>query len=629
MKIPKPTCVDFETFGIQGRPDYPPAPVSVSVKKWGKPAKFFAWGHVGYECPAEKTKAIAALSEAYANPDGILFHNMKFDIDVAEVHLGLKPPTWDKCHDTMFLLFLDDPHQRKLDLKASAERLLGMAPDERDAVADWLVENQPVEGVKIGRSAQSKEPPGKYIAYAPPAIVGPYADGDVDRTEALFKHLYESVANRGMLPAYDRERRLVPILLDMERRGVPVDETRLRADIISYGKVLTRLDRFVWTRLGCGDDVNLDSGAQLVDVLEAAGLLDTSVMGVTKTGKVKTDKAALAAGVSDKVLSAVLKYRTQLNTCLRTFMEPWLAVAKRSQGKIYTNWHQTRGAGEGGTRTGRLSSSPNLQNIPTEFQPIFSSTKGDGLPKCPWKDLPPLPQCRSYVVAYKGHVLCGRDFSSQELRVLAHYEDGQMLQSYLEDPTIDFHQHAAELITKVTGITITRKKAKTIGFSILYGSGVGKLAAGLGCSVDEARRLLDAYFSVFPGIRNIQKDLRYRAKLNTPIRTIGGREYYCEPPAIIDGRIRTFDYKLLNYLIQGSSSDQTKDAMIRFFSKAGPGKLLMSVHDEILISTPLKDKVRYMKILKQAMNEDTGLDTPMLSDGEWGDDWSSMVTSDV
>src|ERR1700731_3604777 len=106
MKVPRPTTVDFETFGIQGRPDYPPAPVSVSVKKWGKPAKFFAWGHVGYEKPAEKAKAVAALREAYANPDGILFHNMKFDIDVAEVHLGLKPPAWGRCHDTMFLLFL-------------------------------------------------------------------------------------------------------------------------------------------------------------------------------------------------------------------------------------------------------------------------------------------------------------------------------------------------------------------------------------------------------------------------------------------------------------------------------------------------------------------------------------------
>jgi DNA polymerase-1 len=628
MKIPRPTCVDFETFGIQGRPDYPPAPVSVSIKKWGKKPKFFSWAHVGYEKPEEKVRALVELREAYANPDGILFHNMKFDLDVAEVHLGLKPPTWDKCHDTMFLLFLDDPHQRKLDLKASAERLLGMAPEERDAVADWLVESQPVEGVKIGRSAQSKEPPGKYIAYAPPAIVGPYADGDVDRTEALFKHLYESVAGRGMLPAYDRERRLVPILLDMERRGVPVDETRLRTDIISYRRVLARLDAFARMRLGCGDDVNLDSGAQLVYVLEAAGLLDTLVMGVTKTGKVKTDKAALAAGVSDKVLSAVLKYRTQLNTCMRTFMEPWLAVAERSQGKIYTNWHQTRGAGEGGTRTGRLSSSPNFQNIPTEFPPIFSLMKGDGLPKCPWKNLPPLPQCRSYIVACSGQVLCGRDFSSQELRILAHFEDGQMLASYKEDPTIDFHQHAADLITKITGVPITRKKAKTIGFSILYGSGVGKLASGLDCTMDEAKRLLDAYFTVFPGIRDIQKDLKYRAKLNTPIRTIGGREYYCEPPAIVDGRLRTFDYKLLNYLIQSSAADQTKDAMIRFTDSVGLGYLLLSVHDELLVSVKPKEKARVMGILKKSMNTTT-LDTPMLSDGETGASWGQMVEYDV
>lgn len=625
MKIPHPTTVDFETFGIEGRPDYPPVPVGVAIKPWGKSSRYYAWGHpTGNN--STKEKAVEALRVAYNCKDGILCHHGKFDLDVAEVHLRLAIPAWNKVEETMFLGFLDNPHRRELGLKPLAKDLLGWEPEERDVVADWLVEHQPVPGVKISRSTSGKNPFGKYIAYAPGDVVGPYACGDTDRTAAIFEHLYQSVAERGMLPAYDRERRLVPILLDMERRGIRVDLSRLRADVESYTHIVNRIDAWVRKRLKIVDvDFNPDSGAQLVRALEDAGLIDTSVMGVTKTGLVKTDKASLAAGVTDKVLAAVLKYDTQLKTCLRTFMQPWLATAEHSGDLIFTNWHQTRG-GDGGTRTGRLSSSPNFQNIPTEFDDIF----GDGrkLPKCPWKDLPPLPQCRSYIIAHKGQALCGRDFASQELRVLAHFEDGAMLQGYLDQPDIDFHQHAADLVTKVTGIVVTRKKAKTIGFAILYGAGVGKMALQLGCTVEDARRMLDAYFSVFPGIRTIQKDMKFRARMNQPIRTTGGREYFCEPPKFIDGRFKTFDFKLVNYLVQGSASDQTKDAMIRFDEAAGPGKLILSVHDEIVTSVPPKDKTRYMMLLRDAMNYKT-LDVPMLSDGEWGASWASMEKSSV
>lgn len=604
--IPHPTCIDVETYGIDGRPDYPPKPVGVAIKQWRKHSRYYAFGHPsGNNCTF--SEAQAAIAAAYTSGP-ILMHNAKFDLDVIEVHFKIAPPPWDAVHDTVFALFLDDPHTRSVALKSAAERLLGLKPEERDVVADWLVANQPVKGVKISRAAGSKHAFGRYIAYAPGNIVGPYARGDVDRTEALFRHLYPRLVERDMLAAYDRERRLVPILLDMERRGIRVDVKRLRADVATYNEVLERCSAYARRRLRA-KQVNLDSGGQLVAALEAAGMVDVAALGITPTGKAKTDKKALAAGVTDKPLAAVLRYRTQLQTCLRTFMEPWLATAERSRGFVYTHWNQTRGEG-GGARTGRLSSSPNFQNIPNTFDEI----------KLPIS-LPPLPLCRGYLIPYVGQVLCGRDFASQELRVLAHFEDGAMRQSYVDNPTVDFHQLAADMITQMTGVNVTRKAAKAIGFSILYGAGQAKLASQLGCPVEDVKQLLDAYFQVFPGVRELQEGLKFRAAFGQPIRTAGGREYYVEPPREIDGKVRTFAYKLLNYLVQGSSADQTKDAMIRFYDAAGPGKLLASVHDEILIST--RHRAKDMALLKAAMN-DAGLDVPMLSDGEVGMNWASM-----
>ena len=108
MKTPKPITIDFETLKITNRPVYPPVPVGVSIKRYKKPARYYAWGHLTNN-NATWGEARHALEEVWGNPEGLLFQNGKFDIDVAEVHMGLKCPKWDRIHDTMFLLFLDDP----------------------------------------------------------------------------------------------------------------------------------------------------------------------------------------------------------------------------------------------------------------------------------------------------------------------------------------------------------------------------------------------------------------------------------------------------------------------------------------------------------------------------------------
>ncbi len=630
MNLPRPVCVDFESDAIEQRPAYPPKPCGVAIQYPGEAPRYYAWGHASANsCTFAQASKALAKAWRYARTHGLLCQNAKFDVDEAETFFGLAPLPWDKVEDTMYLLFLDDPHQPKLALKPAAERLLNMPPEEKDEVCDWLLAHQPVPGVKISKSESSPTYFMKYLPYAPGDLVGRYACGDTNRTVKLFELLYPRTVARGMLDAYNRERRLMPILLEAERRGLPVDLAQLRADVASYTDWRARLDAWCLKRLRAGPELNLDSGAQLVEAMVTAGVCDPDKMPKTATGKVSTAKESLLLGVTDLQLLATLTYRTQLGTCLHTFMEPWLQTAETSQGLIFTSWNQVRGTG-GGTRSGRLSSTPNFQNIPLTFKPGFKhevtalEQRKLKLPAAPFKGLPKLPQVRRYVLPFPHDLLLGRDFSSQELRILAHFENGPMMAAYQANPRLDLHQFAADLITKTTGIPITRKDAKTIGFSILYGSGLTKLALGLGCAYDEAKRLKAAYLGALPGVKALIADLNRRAAVNEPIHTIGGREYYVEPPKIVDGKIRTFAYKMLNYLVQPSAADQTKDAMIAFHAAGTPGKLLASVHDELLVSAPKTSWRETMAVLRECMHASGGLDVPVVSDGEVGESWTTM-----
>lgn len=651
-KMPKPTTVDFETFSIESRPMYPPVPTGVSIKKWGKTARYLSWGHpTGNNCTwAEARKELA---EAFKDPEGILFQNGKFDIDVAEVHMGIEPPTWDKIHDTMYLLFMDDPHQKELGLKPSAERLLDMPPEERDAVADWLADNLKIVvpdgrgGMKItkpGKGRGSKHPVGAYIGFAPGGLVGSYANGDTDRTEAIFKLLWPKTQKRKMLGAYDRERELMPILLNTERHGVRVDIDRLRTDVALYSGWMEKIDGWIRTKLGnptfpesSGSEnyvpMNIDSGAQMAEALIEKGFADPALMGVTAGGAIQTNKAAIEAGVTDKVMAAVLQYRAQLKTCLNTFMVKWLEMAELSKGLIFTNWNQVKAVG--GTRTGRLSSTPNFQNIPKEFKDLFHSAKNPKLPKCPWKDLPPLPMCRSYVAPYHDdHLLAGRDYSQQEPRILAHFEDGELKRQYQENPWIDYHDNAKSHLERIFNRQFERKPVKNINLGIIYGQGVASLAEKNGQTVQETTDLKNAIYALYPGLGEMYADMKDRAKNNEPIRTWGGREYYCEEPAFIKGRMMTFDYKMVNVLIQGSAADCTKEAVIRFHrERLRRGKhnswfLLLNVHDEIVISAPRDEFDEAMEVLRVAM-ESVEFDVKILSEGAWSaKSWADMSDYD-
>ena len=614
-----PIVIDFETFAIEDRPKYPPEPVGFSIK-WPKDKKtrYLAWGHpYGNNC--DLTNAKRVLNEAWSSDLPLLFHNAKFDVEVAEQHMGCKRLSWERMHDTLYFVFLDNPHAETFSLKPSANRILGMPPEEQDKVRDWLIEHQPVAGEKITKSNF-----GEFIAYAPGDLVGEYANGDVIRTLKLFDKLYPSIDSRGMLAAYNRERRLMPILLNNERVGMRIDTARLDADIDIYQRAGAKVDAWIRKRLK-SPNLNLDSANELADALDKQGIVTDWVL--TKTGKRSTAKENMSVDMfKDARVASALGYRGRLGTYLSTFMLPWRGMAQATGGTINTSWNQVRqakGAGDSmGTRTGRPSSMrPNFLNVPKNFE-----GKNDGYAHPEHiNGIPQLPLPRKYILPDRGQTWLHRDYNQQELRILAHFENDQILAAYRADPNLDIHTFVQAEIKRLANLDVSRSPVKILNFGRVYGEGLGSMANRLKMPVDEVKKIRDAQNRALPGLPTLEKEVKGIGKRGECLITWGGREYYVEPPKFNEkyGKYMTFEYKLLNYLIQGSAADCTKEALIRYDGARKSSRFLVTVYDEINISAPTKDVKREMKILKDCM-ESVEFDVPMRSDGKSGLSWGEL-----
>lgn len=578
--------IDFETDAIASA--LPPNPVGVSIKMPGKPSHYLAWRHPeGNNCTESEARAIL---KTLFSQHPILMHNAAFDINVAKYWLNVDYPK--ELHDTLLLLFLRNPHAKTLSLKPSAEEILNMPPTERDEVYEWILANVP---------GATKKNAGSHIGKAPVSLVGPYACADTDMTFELFKRLHSEYSGK----AYERERTLLPILCQSTLDGIHLDYTELEKDFAFYSAARLDAEAKIYKHLNY--TFNIDSGPELAAAITQANIPANWVL--TKTGKKSTSKPNLLTAIQDTTLLDLLSYRGTLSTYLDTFFTSWLE--KEQGGKIHFAWNQVRNQETGGimgTRTGRLSSQPSMLNVPKvppSVNPIYS--------------LPDLPAMRKYLIANPGEYWMSRDFDGQELKVLAHYEDGPMMQAYIDNPNLDLHQMMSDMLTHDLGKPISRRAAKTIAFSILYGSGINSLAEGLACTTAEARAVKNAYLGQLPGIKRVQNAIKNSWDNNEPIKTWGDRYYYKEPSRdIIDkktGLVRhaDFTYKGMNYLIQSSSADITKQAIINYNKIKKSGTFLLAVHDQIDISGPLSE----MKLLKEAMH-DIKLDVSLTSDGSYG-----------
>jgi len=627
-----PIVLDFETHAIAGRPAYPPEPVGLAVWDMAAPvseAYYLAWGHpTGNN--ATPNDALRVLCEAWTSGRPLLFHHAKFDTAICYEKLGLPRLPWDRVHDTMFLAYLYDPHARRLDLKGLAEDLLGDPPEERDEVHDWIWAHRAQLRETYGLNIASRSGLGAFLAYTPGELCGRYAIGDVTRTGRLFEALWPAVLADGMRGAYDRERQLLPILMENEERGIRVDLAGLEADLELYGEAFDYAEDWLRSTLKASG-LNFDADQDVANVLLQRGLVveaDFPRTAPTKAhphGQLSMAKDALKPEMfSDPRIASALGYRNRLATCLKMFMRPWAEQASKRGGIISPNWNQTRGAERGGTRTGRPSTSdPNLLNISKDFE-----GRSDGYlhPDFFPDDFPHLPLCRKYLLPDDGHCWLHRDFSGQEVRIFAHYESGELNRAYNDNPNLDPHAWVSEEIVKATGFELERTRTKNVTFSRLYGGGLDAILRQARCgSRAEAKQISDAHDAGLPGRKILVDEIKKLAARRIPIRTWGGRLYMPEPPGK-DGRSK--DYKLINYLCQGGAADYTKQSIIDWYNhpdRDPDARFLVTVYDENNITAPDEIRVQQMAVLRETMEVRRGLTVPMLSDAKWGYAWGALT----
>jgi len=634
--------IDFETEAIRRRPTYPPRPAGLGIQWPGEKGRYLAWGHPR-ENNSTWSEAHYELERARRSGLPIVAHHGKFDFDVAETHMLIKPWPWHLMHDTVYLLFLCDPHAPSLELKPSAERILHMKPEERDRLREWVLTNIP----------EARKKPsiwGEYIAHAPGALTGRYCVGDLRRTAGLFRHCYKEVCARSMESAYNRERRLMPMLLEAERVGVRVDLPGLERDLPAFEHSREHAAAWLRKRLGV-PDLDFEKKRQLGDALNDSGAVTEWTM--TKGGKNTAPQRSVSKKTmtmdkfADSQVGQVYGYYQRMGTVLKMFARDWLETATANGGYIKPNWNQVRSANKDGdsvgTRTGRPScNDPNLFNVSKNFE----NNKNDGYYHPVWmRSLPPLPLMRTYLLPDVGGRWLHRDFNQQELRVLAHFEGGALCQRYNLEPRFDIHTTMELGIRQITGILLGRDKTKIVDFSSIYGKGANGLSLDLGVDLATAKQILKAKAELMPGVDHpvtgLAAQIKQWAAKGNPIRTWGGREYYAEEPGFNKkfGYVMDYLYKLLNYLIQGSSADVTKEAMIRYDSHPRrEGRFLVAVYDEINVSTPslkgltqraVQDCIaREMAVLRECM-ESVEVDVPMLSDGKQGVNWGALQKYDV
>ena len=638
MKIPQVIVADFETEAIKPRPDYPPRPVSLALQ-WPEERKprMLAWGHPSGNTCTEK-EARGEWKRARESPYPMLFQNAEFDLEVAERAWGCKIPARDRYHDTKFLLALYDPHAESFSLKPSAERLLRIKPEEQDRMYDWIIENIP-------EARRKPSTAGAYICKCPYSIVEPYHRGDLTRTLGLFRFLWPEVVDRmDMLAAYDRERRVMPILLDSEQRGMPVDMDALAHDLPIMERGLRTADAWLRKRLG---DINMDSDRQLGEALVRTGSLREhrrseyrrAANGRVIGGQVLVNKKELTI---DKFVNPdmyqVLAYRSQMTTSVDTFMRPWLELGARDHGVLHPSIAQVRssrggGADVAGARSGRIIYfAPNLTNIPKKWKKAVVA----GYKHPSWLRAPELPFMRRYCLPRPGKRWGRRDWNQQEVRLFAHFEEGPVAAGFARDPRFDMHEDVRveeERALVAAGVreSFDRDSAKGTVFAGFYGQGLDGLMQLLRLPESErhvGKAVQQALRRAAPSIKELSDALAALAKEGLPIRTWGGRLYYCEEPRYVAkyNRDMTFEYKLISYLIQGSGADVAKEALIRWHTDPRRDEeLLVTVYDELNIDLPQSTAgaKEQMAVLRQAM-ESIECDVPMLSDGEAGPNWGSL-----
>ena len=539
---------------------------------------------VGHEVLGEQIKldaTIAVLGPLLTDPSVLkIFQNAKFDMMIMS-RAGF--PTSAPVDDTMLISYAQEAGMHGHGLDELSRLHLGHTPISYDEVTGTGRNRVPFARVQIDRATA-------------------YAAEDADVTLRLWDALKPGLRLNGGLALYEQvERRLIPILLEMERAGVKVDADDLRRMSVDFEARMAVMEQDCH-RLA-GRSFNVGSPKQLGEVLFDEQKLSGGKR--MKTGAWGTDSSVLQAlaDMGHELPGRILEWR-QLQKLKSTYADALVNDINPDTGRVHTSFAMAIAS------TGRLSSTdPNLQNIPIRTE------EGSRI--------------RHAFIAEPGHVLVSADYSQIELRLLAHVADLPVLKESFAKGE-DIHARTA---SEVFGVPMagmdpmTRRRAKAINFGIIYGiSGFG-LARQLGVSPGEARGYIDRYFERYPGIRLYMERTKEEARARGYVVSPFGRR--CWVPGIADknGARRAYaERQAINAPLQGGAADIIKRAMVALpavLSAQGlKSRLLLQVHDELLFEAPASEAEALAGVVRTVMESAVVLSVPLVVATGIGRTWA-------
>ncbi|MCM1321276.1 MAG: DNA polymerase I [Bacteroides sp.] len=530
-----------------------------------------------------KKDALSQLERLFLNPDvTLIMHNGKFDCEVLLSNgliSGADKKITCTVYDTMIAAWLLQSDRTSFSLESLAEQKLGLSVTPYDAVV----------------------PKGCTFADVPLEQAVHYAAEDADLTWQLWQLFKPRLEQQNLMKLFtELEMPILPILTQMELNGIHIEKKELSAYSSELSRKIAGIQSDIFDLVG--HEFNVASPKQLQEVLFAERNLPTGKK--TKRGY-STDNSVLEdLAPLDPVPAKILEYRL-LAKLLSTYVDALPLLADKD-GRIHTNFIQT------GTATGRLSSrEPNLQNIPVRDE--------EGR------------RIRRAFTAKEGCLLISADYSQIELVILAHLSgDAKLCAAFIEGT--DVHRDTAARIFGAAPELVTpdmRRAAKTINFGVMYGMSAFRLSNELGIPRGRAADFIKSYFSMYSGIREFMDETIRQAEKTGFVETIFGRRRYIQT---INSRNKAekaaAERIAVNTPIQGSAADIVKKAMIAVaaaLEKNCPeAKLLLQVHDELIVECPECQSERAAAIIKTEMEQVVRLKVPLRVSVEIGRCWGEF-----
>ncbi|MGN0805200.1 MAG: DNA polymerase I [Candidatus Coproplasma sp.] len=410
----------------------------------------------------------------------------------------------------------------------------------------------------------------------------------------------EVIEQDGISSLYkDIELPLTQVLYDMESCGVTVDVNQLEGFGVKYQAELSELKTKIYELCDC--EFNINSPSQLGEVLfEKLGLKAGKK---NKSGKYSTSADILEKLAKDnEVVKLVLRFR-QIQKLYSTYIEGIKPLIDRKTNLVHTTYTQTV------TSTGRLSSvNPNLQNIPVR--------EDEGR------------ELRKLFIPKNGNVFIDADYSQIELRLLAHFSGcKELIEAYNNDE--DVHAVTASQVFGVPLNEVTpkmRREAKAVNFGIIYGISEFGLANNIGCDVKTAKAYIETYFKHYSAVKEYMESNVEFAKTHGYVATLTGRKRYIKEINSTNYNLRQFGERAsMNMPLQGSSADIIKIAMVNIHNKLKSEgmktKLILQVHDELILDAPEDEQDKACEILKYEMENAIKLNVPLKVEVHKGKNW--------